>query len=49
VRGTIWLVEDRCNGSTFFKTRRGIVEVRDFVKHKSLPLPAGKTYLAGEE
>jgi CSLREA domain-containing protein len=49
VRGTIWLVEDRCDGSTFFKTRRGIVEVRDFIKHKSLPLPAGKTYLAGEE
>jgi CSLREA domain-containing protein len=49
VEGTIWLVEDRCNGSTFFRTRRGIVKVRDFVKHKSLPLPAGKTYLAGEE
>ena len=25
VRGTIWLVEDRCDGTTFFKTRRGIV------------------------
>jgi CSLREA domain-containing protein len=48
VEGTIWLVEDRCNGTTFFRTRRGIVKVRDFVKHKSLPLPAGKTYLAGE-
>jgi CSLREA domain-containing protein len=48
VRGTIWLVEDRCNGSTFFKTRRGIVSVRDFIKHKTLPLPAGKSYLAGE-
>jgi CSLREA domain-containing protein len=49
VEGTIWLVEDRCNGTTFFKTRRGIVKVRDFVSHKTLPLPAGKTYVAGEE
>ncbi len=48
VRGTIWLVEDRCNGTTFFKTRSGIVSVRDFVLHKTLPLPAGKTYVAGE-
>lgn len=47
VRGTIWLVEDRCDGTTFFKTRRGVVSVRDFVAHKTLPLPAGKTYLAG--
>ena len=30
-RGTIWLVEDRCDGTTFFRTRRGIVSVRDFV------------------
>jgi hypothetical protein len=48
VRGTIWLVEDRCDGTTFFKTRRGIVSVRDFIEHKTLPLPAGKSYLAGE-
>jgi CSLREA domain-containing protein len=48
VRGTIWLVEDRCNGTTFFKTRRGVVSVRDFVLHKTLSLPAGKTYVAGE-
>jgi hypothetical protein len=47
VRGTIWLVEDRCDGTTFFKTRRGVVSVRDFFAHKTLPLPAGKTYLAG--
>jgi CSLREA domain-containing protein len=49
VEGTIWLVEDRCNGTTFFRTRRGIVKVRDFIKHKSLPLPAGNHYLAGQE
>jgi hypothetical protein len=48
VRGTIWLVEDRCDGTTFFKTRRGVVSVRDFVLHTTLPLPAGKTYVAGE-
>jgi hypothetical protein len=48
VRGTIWLVEDRCNGTTFFRTRRGIVSVRDFTTGKTLPLPAGKTYVAGE-
>jgi CSLREA domain-containing protein len=48
VRGTIWLVEDRCDGTTFFRTRRGIVSVRDFVLHKTLPLPAGKSYVAGE-
>jgi hypothetical protein len=49
VRGTIWLVEDRCDGTTFFRTRRGIVSVRDFILHKTLPLPAGKSYVAGEE
>jgi hypothetical protein len=49
VEGTIWLVEDRCNGTTFFRTRRGIVRVRDFILHKALPLPAGKSYVAGEE
>ena len=47
VRGTIWLVEDRCDGTTFFKTRRGVVSVRDFVLHKTLSLPAGKSYVAG--
>jgi hypothetical protein len=48
VRGTIWLVEDRCNGTTFFKTRRGVVTVRDFVLHRTLSVPAGRSYVAGE-
>jgi CSLREA domain-containing protein len=48
VRGTIWLVEDRCDGTTFFKTRRGVVSVKDFVLHKTVSLPAGKSYVAGE-
>jgi hypothetical protein len=46
VRGTIWFTEDRCAG-TFFKVQRGIVRVRDFIAHKSLSLPAGKSYLTG--
>src|SRR5262249_26766763 len=49
VRGTIWLVADRSNGTTFCRPRRGIVTVRDFFLGKTLPLPAGKTYIAGEE
>jgi hypothetical protein len=49
VRGTIWLVEDRCNGTTFFKTRRGIVSVKDFITGKTFPLPAGSRYVAGAE
>jgi CSLREA domain-containing protein len=47
VRGTIWLVEDRCDGTTFFRTRRGVVSVRDFATGKTIPVPAGKTYTAG--
>jgi CSLREA domain-containing protein len=47
VRGTIWLVEDRCDETTFFRTRRGVVSVRDFAKGKTLSVPAGKTYVAG--
>jgi CSLREA domain-containing protein len=45
VRGTIWLVEDRCDG-TFFKTRRGVVTIRDFTLGKTFALPKGQTYLA---
>jgi CSLREA domain-containing protein len=45
VRGTIWLTEDRCDG-TFFKVRRGVVSVRDFTLGKTISLPKGQTYLA---
>jgi len=45
VRGTIWLTEDRCEG-TYFKTRRGVVSVKDFTNGKTISLPAGKTYFA---
>lgn len=46
VRGTVWLVRDRCDGSTLFKVKEGTVRVRDFVKKKSLTLEAGETYIA---
>jgi hypothetical protein len=45
VRGTIWLTEDRCDG-TFFRVRRGVVTIRDFAAHRTVKLPAGETYLA---
>ena len=45
VRGTIWLTVDQCKG-TFFKVRRGVVTVSDFVADKTLSLPAGKSYWA---
>lgn len=47
VRGTIWLVEDRCDGTTFFKTRRDVVTVRDFTTNKTFSLREGRTYIAG--
>lgn len=47
VRGTVWLTEDRCDG-TFFKVKRGVVSVRDFVAGKTLSLGAGKSYLASK-
>jgi hypothetical protein len=46
VRGTIWLVADRCDGSTLFKVRRGTVVVRDFIKQSSVVLGAGQSYIA---
>ena len=45
VRGTIWLVEDRCEG-TFTKVRRGTVQVRDLRRNKTVTVKAGHTYLA---
>jgi hypothetical protein len=45
VRGTIWLVEDRCEG-TFTKVSRGTVQVRDFRRKKTVTVKAGRTYLA---
>ncbi len=46
VRGTIWLVRDRCDGSTLFKVREGIVTIDDFVKGKTVTIVPGKRYVA---
>ncbi len=46
VRGTIWLVEDRCDDSTLFRVRRGTVFVRDFEKDANVTLHKGDSYVA---
>ena len=46
VTGTIWLVHDRCDGSTLFKVKKGTVVVSDFVKDNSVVLQAGQSYIA---
>ncbi len=46
VRGTTWLVVDRCDASTLIKVAEGTVSIRDFVKDKSLTLKAGQQYIA---
>ena len=46
VRGTNWLVEDKCNKSTFFKVKSGVVKVRDFVKKKNVKVKKGRSYVA---
>jgi hypothetical protein len=45
VRGTRWLTVDRCDG-TLTQVREGRVAVLDFVKRKTVIVPAGKSYLA---
>jgi hypothetical protein len=45
VRGTTWLVRDRCDGTTQFKVREGTVWARDFVKGITKVLNAGETYV----
>jgi hypothetical protein len=45
VRGTIWLTQDRCDG-TLTKVKRGIVSVRDFKLRKTVSVKAGHSYLA---
>jgi hypothetical protein len=46
VRGTVWLVADRCNGVTLFKVNRGTVVVRDFTEQAKVVLDAGEQYIA---
>src|SRR5205085_11187937 len=45
VRGTKWLTEDRCDG-TLVRVVKGAVSVTDLVKHKTVVVKAGRTYLA---
>jgi hypothetical protein len=45
VRGTIWTVTDRCDG-TLTEVARGRVAVRDLRRKKTVVLKAGKRYLA---
>jgi FG-GAP-like repeat len=45
VRGTIWLVQDRCDG-TLTTVKRGTVAVRDFKRKKTVSVEAGHSYLA---
>jgi hypothetical protein len=45
VRGTIWLVEDRCDG-TLTTVRRGIVRVFDRKRKKTVSVKAPHSYLA---
>jgi hypothetical protein len=45
VRGTKWVVIDRCDG-TLTRVVRGVVSVRDTVSGKTVTVRAGKQYLA---
>ena len=45
VRGTIWLTEDRCDG-TLTRVRQGVVTVRDLVRRRNITLRARRSYLA---
>ena len=40
VRGTKWLVQDSCAG-TLVKVERGVVEARDFARHRTVSVRAG--------
>jgi hypothetical protein len=46
VRGTTWLVVDRCDSSTLIKVGEGTVWARDFVRGKTVVLETGGQYLA---
>jgi hypothetical protein len=45
VRGTIWGVRNRCDG-TLTRVTRGVVSVRDFHRRKTITLVTGQSYLA---
>jgi hypothetical protein len=45
VRGTVWRVQDRCDG-TLTTVARGVVAVRDFRLRRTVLVSAGQSYLA---
>jgi hypothetical protein len=45
VRGTVWSIADRCDG-TLTHVTRGTVVVSDLVRHKTITVRAGHSYLA---
>ena len=45
IRGTVWTIADRCDG-TIVHVTRGLVDVTDFVRHITVAVHAGHTYLA---
>jgi hypothetical protein len=45
VRGTKWFTQDTCD-STKVTVKRGVVQVRDFVKRKNVTLKKGHSYVA---
>ena len=45
VRGTTWLTRETCTG-TLVKVSRGVVSVRDLVRHRTVVVRAGHSYLA---
>jgi len=49
VRGTGWTTHDFCRGAksgTLFSVFEGVVSVRDFVRHRTVRVPAGRKYFA---
>jgi len=45
VRGTVWLTEDRCDG-TLTRVASGTVRVHDFARRRVIVVRAGERYLA---
>ena len=45
MRGTTWLVENRCR-TTLTRVKQGVVKVRDFKRKKTIVLRAGRRYIA---
>jgi hypothetical protein len=45
VRGTLWLTEDRCDG-TRFSVKQGAIDVRDDGAHRTVRVKRGGSYLA---